>query len=275
MKYIRELRMGPPKSFKTGAVVGTYPKPLLYVGFDREGISVIPPKGKLPAKEELPMDVSYEDVVHIKPGEVMAYYDGAKPAPKVLAIDYTSAGITDLNFEFKPAAMSQPYKLFMDDYNQISAKIRMGVALPWKTVVFDSLTGYEDVLLNHIASYNAAALSDARQWAGQIGGKVRQTILSITTWPCHVVIICHSAIDKNENTGAIVETPSVFSRLRDDIGGLFSQFFYAVKNPGTNTPVIWPHDKMFVKGIGARWPSGLPSEVKPDFNSIYGKENLT
>jgi hypothetical protein len=45
MKYIREGRMGPPKSFKTGAVLGTYPKPLLCLEFDESGGDIIPSKG--------------------------------------------------------------------------------------------------------------------------------------------------------------------------------------------------------------------------------------
>jgi hypothetical protein len=264
--------MGPPKSFKTGAVVGTYPKPMLYLGFDREGISVIPPKGVTPGPGELKLDVTYDEIRHAKPGELPSFLH-TSDQPRVLAVDYTTGGTMDMELDFRPAKMSQPFMAFVQDYNQASAFIRSGKALPWRTVVFDSITGYEDILLNHISSYNPAAMADARQWAGQVGGKVRQTILTLTSWPCHIVFIMHSMIEKNETTGMVLELPSVYSSLRTDMGGLFSQFFYAVKSNGV--PKIWPHDKMFVRGIGARWPSGLPAEMNPDFSSIYGKEGLT
>src|SRR6266576_6273881 len=40
-KYIREGRMGPPFSYKTGAVVETYPKPMLVLEFDPSGLDVV------------------------------------------------------------------------------------------------------------------------------------------------------------------------------------------------------------------------------------------
>jgi hypothetical protein len=261
--------MGPPKSFKTGAVVGSYPKPMLYMQFDREGISVVPSKGAPPGS--IPMDTFIEDVIIAKPTEVPSFL--AKPTaeqPRILCVDFTLNMVAPLANDFKPPAYSQPFLNFLSAYNHIVAFIGSGKPLPWATVVLDSVTGFEDIILNHISSVNPNAMSDARQWAGMTGGKVRQTLLSLCGWPCHVVAIMHSMIDKNELTGLVMELPNVFSGLRNDIGGLFSQFFYQVKNNGT--PVIWPHDKMYVRGIGSRWPANLPSEVKPDFNSIYGKE---
>jgi hypothetical protein len=267
-KLIRECRMGPPKSFKTGAVVGSYPKPMLYLGFDQGGITVVPPKGRQVSNGEMIMDSCFEDIVHIKPREVKGWL--SKEQPKILAVDYNTQGTADIDLFFRPAPNSAPFQNFIFDYNELSTYIRSTQSVPWRTVVFDSVTGYEDLILNHISQSNPQAMEDARRWAGQTGGKVRQTIITLCTWPCHVVFIMHSQIEKNETTGTVTELPSVFSNLRSDIGGLFSQFFYAVKNNGQ--PKIWPHDRMFVRGVGARWPSGLGAEINPDFNSIYGKE---
>jgi len=36
--------------------------------------------------------------------------------------------------------------------------------------------------------------------------------------------------------------------------------------------VVWTSDKLYVSGVGPRWPIGLPQECQPDFKSIYGKE---
>lgn len=272
MKLIRECRMGPPKSFKTGAILGTYPKPLLYLQFDREGASVIPWKGAPLLPGNIPLDVTYDEITTIQSHELAAWL--AKPMaeqPKILVVDFTLSQVTDLDLAMKPAAFTQPRANFIAAYNNVSAHIRGGKPLPWKTAVLDSVGGYESIILNYISATNPAAMADARQWAGQVGGAVKQTILSMTGWPCHVVFIAHSQLDKNELTGQLTEMPNVFSKLRDDIGGLFSQFFYAVKN-GSGEPIIWPHPQMYVRGIGARWPSNLGKEVKPDFKSIYGVE---
>lgn len=94
----------------------------------------------------------------------------------------------------------------------------------------------------------------------------------MTAMPLHVVVLLHSFIEKNELTGEITEKPNLYSQtLRDDFFGLFSQVFYSMKNM-SGAPMVYVSDKYPVKGIGPRWPQGLPQENAPDFTSIYGKD---
>ncbi len=257
MKLIRELRMGPPKAWKTGAIVGSYPKPMLYFGYDHGGVDIIPS-----VKTE-GYDIIHSDIEFVKAGTFQVK-DNPKP---VTVVDYSTVSPVTLSLEYMPTKSQEGLQTFYKDYNQLSGK----ATLPYKTIVFDSVTGYTDIVLAHLASFNPNAMADARQWAYQAGNKVRQLILSATCLPAHVVFIMHSAIEKDELTQQIRELPSVYSGLRNDICGLFSQAFYATKTP-MGKPVIWTNDKMFVKGIGPRWPAGLPQECAPDFKSIYGKE---
>ncbi len=257
MKLIRELRMGQSKSFKTGAVVGSYPKPLLYFGFDHGGVDIIPN-----VKTD-GFDITYADLDFRKPGSFVC----DAPTKRVTVLDYARVCPVTLALDYLPTKSQEGMQAFYRDYNQLAGKAE----LPYKTIVFDSVTGYTDIILAHLSSFNPNAMCDARQWAYQAGNKVRQLILSSTCLPAHIVFIMHSAIEKDELTQQIRELPSVYSGLRNDIGGLFSQVFYSAKN-AQGKPVIWTNDKMFVKGIGPRWPSGLAQEVSPDFQSIYGKE---
>lgn len=256
-KLIRELRMGVPKSFKTGAVIGSYPKPMLYFGFDHGGIDVVP------ATKQPGFDITYSDIDFQKVGSFALQQ--TKP---VTALDYSSVAPHTLTLEYLPTKSQEGLQTFYRDYNQLTQK----ATLPYKTIVFDSATGYMDMVMSHLSSFNPNGMADARYWAFQVGQKVRQLILSATCLPCHVVFIMHSAIEKDELTQQIRELPSVYSGLRNDIGGLFSQVFYAAKSNGK--PVIWTNDKLFVRGIGPRWPNNLPQEVAPDFASIYGREGL-
>jgi hypothetical protein len=256
MKLIRELRMGAPKSFKTGAVVGSYPKPMLYFGFDHGGIDVIPDK------KTDGFDCTHADIDSVPAGKFAL--QATKP---ITMVDYSTVCPVTLALDYLPTKSQEGLQTFYRDYNQLASKKE----LPYKTIVFDSVTGYTDIILAHLSSFNPNAMADARQWAYQAGNKVRQLILSSTCLPAHVVFIMHSAVEKDELTQQIRELPSVYSGLRNDIGGLFSQVFYSAKNGG-GKPVIWTSDKMFVKGIGPRWPAGLPQECAPDFQSIYGKE---
>jgi len=267
-KLIRELRMGPTKSFKTGAVVGTYPKPLLCLQFDEGGIDIIPSKGMESGdKEAIKFDITSEDIVTIKANAFRSYL--AKPMaeqPKVLCIDLTDSSLKNMSLEFKPLGDSQPMQDTVDTMNALTTICN------WKTIVFDPLTGFQQIMLNHIAKINPNAMADARQWAGQVGQKVQQMIGVLTSLPCHVVLIAHTQLDKNEMTGAILELPNVYGKVRESIGELFSQVFYSTKQ-GTK-PQLWSTDQGFVRGIGTRWPVGLPAVCNVDFNSIYGKETL-
>lgn len=276
-KYIRELRMGRPKMLKTGAVVGTYPKPLLYFGFDRDGISIIPRKSYVAADSAVKLDCCYEDVFFADTGSMSKQL--AKPEqPKIVCFDYTKDMPLELMLTYTPQAAQLAAERFQaplaGDYNQLVAFYRKTGAIPFKTVVVDSMTGYGEMIKSHLASFNPNAMVDARQWAYMTGEKQRQLCLSMTGLPAHVVVIFHTTEPEvNEETKMINELPNAYAKsFRDVVGGLFSQYFYATKEGGK--PVIKNADHMFVKGVGSRWPAGLPATVAPDFTSIYGKEQL-
>lgn len=266
--------MGLPKSFKTGAVVGSYPKPMLYLGFDRGGIDIIPSSEAAYASNPtlIRSDVLHGEIKNIPPGQLQNWV--TKPEseqPKVLSIQCYDGGTPGVSLEYKPSASQLPMQLFVQDFNHLCGK----PTLPWKTIVMDSASGFSDLILSHISAVNSNAMLDPRQWASMCGGKIKQTVLSLTMLPAHVVIILHSTLDKNELTGEIKEEPSLYSKgLREDFFGLFSQVFYATME-ANNIPMVLPSQRYPVKGIGCRWPIGLPSSLAPDFKSIYGKELLT
>jgi hypothetical protein len=269
MKYIREARMGLPKQFKTGAIVGTYPYPMLYFGFDRGGLDVIPTKGARRGTNDVLMNITYDEVKFVKPSEIATWLaKSAAELPKILAVDFPLIMNNEFSLDTGATKCQTPMIEFRDMYNKVVAC----KTLPFKTIVLDSVTGYTDACLSYISSANPNAMADARQWASQAGGLVRKVILSMTCLPCHVVVLLHSFIDKNEITQEVREHPNVYGQmLRDDFFGMFSQVFYAAKD-AAGKPVIWPSDKYPVKGIGPRWPQGLPKECAPDFMAIYGKE---
>jgi hypothetical protein len=272
-KLIRELRWGPPKSFKTGAVAGTYPKPMLYFGFDVDGLSVIPSKNTPKNDQLVPFDVCYEDIVFCEPGKLREWV--VKPLeqqPKILCVDYTKVRPQTLTLDYSPLKSQEALQKFQDpltgDFNQLCGK----TILPWKTVVLDGVTGYMEVVMSHFSSLNPNRMADARDWAFQIGQMVKRVMCSFTMLPCHSVILMHDEMEKNELSAQISIIPSVYGKeLKNISGGLFSQYFYAMKNVNNGKPVILSNDKMFVKGVGGRWPI-LNGEVAPDFRSIYGKE---
>ncbi len=272
MKYIREARMGLPKSFKTGAIAGTYPKPMLALMFDEGGLDIIPSKSNPTPPGLIAMNVSAEDIVWTKPADFPTWL--GKPAseqPKILAVNFYGEIKHPVTFDVKQYADSSGMQAFVNVMDALYTHLGTGKPLPWQTGMLDSLTGLTDVVLCFIAKYNPASLADARQWAAQAGIKVKQACAAMNGLPWHSVTILHSTMEKNELTSVVNELPNVYSKLRDELSYMFSQFFYALKD-GTGKPIIWTTDKMYVKSLGPRWPVGLPTECQPDFKSIYGKE---
>lgn len=248
MKYIREGRFGRSKQWKTGAVVGTYPQPLLAISLDEGGLDVLP---------NPPMFIKPNDL-----GKLCA-----KPAnelPPVTAIDLCDASVKQATLDFNVKPDSSRLQGLVDISNTL---IALKERLPFKTVVVDPLTEVEAAVLGHIAAAQNAALADPRKWASMVGQKVKDLILAFTQLPCHVVFIMHSNVDKNELTGVITETPRLYSKYRDIIGANLSQFFYATKVNGK--PKVFTTDQGFVQGLGARWPANLPAVCDPDYKSIY------
>jgi hypothetical protein len=271
-KLIRELRWGPPKSLKTGAIAGTYPKPMLYLGFDVDGLSVIPSKNAPKDAALIQFDVAFEDIVMCEPGKLSEWAKKPKSEqPKILWVDYTKVRPRELTLDYCPLKSQEALQKFQNpgtgDYNQLVNKTE----LPWETVVLDGVTGYMEVVLSHFSSANPGRMADARDWAFQVGQMVKRVMASMTMLPCHSVVLMHDEMEKHELSQQINVIPSVYGKeLKQIVGGLFSQYFYSMKSQ-TGKPVVLMSDKMFVKGVGGRWPV-LQGEVAPDFKSIYGKE---
>ena len=251
IKLIRELRMGPPKCWKTGAVVGTYPRPLLVLNFDQEGLDVI-------TEAITPISVvDFETVCKLP----------VDKQPPLSVVDFCDTQVKLMTEVYVPQGATKPFKEFVETVNRL---VRVGC--PWKTIVLDSASGLGDAILAHIAATNASSLASALKWAPMIGGKVHQCMGVMTSIQSHVVFIFHASTpEKDETTQQVEITPLVASKwARDRVGSLVSQYFYQCIESGK--PIIHTRDNGYVRGIGCRWPNGLAPKVGATFKDIYGKE---
>lgn len=255
-KYIREARFGAPKSQKTRMVTGTYPKPMLVLEYDPGGMTV-------------DLSPGYSGpITWVKVDEAIALLK--KPTaelPQLVVVDMAGICTTELDVAYSPLKDAQT---FPETIKLVNALVRQ---CPFKTVVLDTITGLSDAIYGHQAVMNTAALADARKWAGNIGMKVKQVIEVTHRINAHTVTIFHEETDKNELTGEIRTFPMMYSKVREMVAALFDQFVQATEVGGK--PVIITKASGLVKGIGMRWPSGLPEKCPADFQSIYGKEKLS
>lgn len=248
--YIREGRMGPPMSYKTGAVVETYPKPMLVLEFDIGGLDVV----KQPIVEITPRQVREECA---KATEVL---------PPIQAICFNAHGKRQLDL----AKKSGDNMVALNLTDVVNTIVQTGC--PWKTIVVDPITGLSEAFVGHITVVDSAAMNDARQWAFQVGTLIQRTIMVIQGLPCHSVFIMHVQTDKNEITGEIITEPMIPSSFRQRAATLFSQFFYAQIENGK--PVVYAQPTGFVKSVGMRRPEVSPAKMGATFQDIYGTEAL-
>jgi hypothetical protein len=253
MKYIREGRFGPPKCWKTGSIVSTYPKPMLVFEYEQGGLEIIK---------------DYSSIKWLPYTEVM---NPPSPIPSITAIDFSFKPEQIMLSTPAPSKDSATFDHTVDAINRMAFQADKTKPFPYKTVVFDSVTSLSESILRHISANNAALLVDARKWAGIAGAKVAQVIGYLGSLPCNTVFIFHTETNKDEDTKVISEQPMMYSKLRDSIGKDFSQFFYQ----GVVGREVKVRVKAFdyVKGIGARWPHfGEQELIGPTFNDIYGME---
>lgn len=253
-RYIREGRFGKPKTFKTGIVLGTYPKPLLHMSYDAGG-------------HEIHKPASDYSVVAIDELRFILHPDPAKRVPppaKITVIDLSFKPLGGMDTNYVPAPNNLSFQLTVDVINLLRG------FNPFKTVVVDPVTGLSEAIWQHQAVTNSAALADPRKWAGNIGLKVGQVIDYITALPCNSVFLFHEDTEKDELTGKITTLPNVYSRLRNFLGGKFTQFYYQIG--GRPVAKVQVMDSGLVQGIGVRWPTFSTLEMNGDFQSLYGKE---
>ena len=269
MKLIREGRFGPPKCFKSGAVIGTYPKPMLVLMLDSEGLSMLPPRGYIFKKGEIPIDTFFEDVVWSTTTELSDWVK--KPAeelPKVLAVDLADVRIEQPNELYQPVANKRGYQDFITILRTLVDKC------PFATVVLDPVTGLSEVVHQHIAGVNSKRLDDAMKLSPDIGYQILKTQGTLSLLKAHTVMIMHETLimelDNVTRKSSLKEVrpmiPSKFARER--IGGLLTQYLYQHHNMGE--PEVLTKDSGYIKaGLGCRWPHGLPAVVGPTFKDIY------
>lgn len=273
MRYISEGRFGGPKTFKTGSVVGSYPKPMLVLSLDSGGLDVLPPRGYITPKGKLQLDSFYEDIEWTTPEELAPFTQKkTEELPRILAIDFSKYRIEAPSELYVPRARRDGYQAFVTALRSVTEG-----GCPWATVVVDPATGLSELIHQHIAAVNPKKIDDTMKWSVDIGYQVIKTQGALSTLKCHTVMLLHETAvfeaEGRDRTQSLKELrpmlPSKYARER--IGGLFSQYFYQHMSMGK--PVVQTQDDGYVRAnLGARWPLGLATEVGPLFQDIYGKD---
>lgn len=250
MQYIREGRIGPYKSGKTKNVLESYPKPLLLLNFDVQGYTCVDPKL---------LDFIKSSDWLIAPATWL-------PTKDITVIDYST---------LTPKLTLNPFRAYEQGTGMslLTDVNKLFDFCPFKTVVIDSFTGLNDVMLRFVCAINKITYIDQGSW-GQISGKSLEIInYMCASLKAHLVVIMHEHFEKAELTGEIRILPAAYGKSREEVGKIVSQLFYSIveKNAkGGFDYKVRTKDFGLMKGLGARFPQDLPEVCPATFEGIYG-----
>lgn len=253
-KYIRELRFGKPKTWKTSSVVGTYPTPICLLNWDKDG---------------------YTSVVGRKMAKLTSDEFRKAIADKSFVWTTNEVWILDYAHQDKPRIATDQFKnqtqvplqRFISDVNAMFDNC------PFKTVVLDSTTLLNTGVMEFVLQLNSVKMPTLPLW-GQILGKLEEIIGCMCSLPCHVVLISHEDAEKDELTSEITLWPMFTGQMKRKAGMQVSQYLYATTETtgdGKTKGVIYTQPRGLIRGLGMRFPQGRPAVCEPTFEGVYGK----
>jgi hypothetical protein len=233
---IRELRFGKPKSGKTKNVVESYPKPMLVINTEMDGLSSV--RG-VDVKE-----VSQVDLLSLLPSKPDAL-------PAVTVVNALIGSSRKISLTTKPEYTEKPFQLIGTVINNLYDK-----GCPFQSIVFDSLSGLSEAAINLVGKLDEKLMADPRKWAGVAGAKAQEVLNGLFALKCPVVVmLAHEQTSTNEKTNDTTTTPMVVGSLKERIGALASQVFYSevtTDSAGKPKYIVRVRPIGNVKGIGAR-----------------------
>lgn len=154
----------------------------------------------------------------------------------------------------------------------IDQLIKEGKDLPFHTLVLDSLTTFSHYILEDYLFRSQKAIKRAfpdipsQQDYGLLDKHLTRIISGLLSLDCHVVMIGHSLVEKDETTGAIERKPLMAGKFADKVSIYFEEV-YACKNVGGKR--LWHTTPE--GGYIARTQRGLPKETTMDIQEIFPK----
>lgn len=255
-KYLRELTFGPSGTGKTKAHGEGYPTPMLVLNTDSGG----------------PDSITTRKVLTMKSADFRAAIAAKQEAwGEVTVLDYTMQPTEITSTQFV-----MPDRRRMDDFIADVNCLTRGF-MPFKTLVLDSWSGFDPMCLEYIWALNGQSIGTLSQYTqtyyGQLASKKYQVLGALLAMPCHVCVIAHSEMLKDELSGAIQIVPAGTGKLQQTMAKLFSQVLYATTEDGKDGRpkyVVWTVPKGMVTGPKLRWPQGKDPVIENSYRAIYG-----
>lgn len=188
---------------------------------------------------------------------------------EILVVDYATVGM--IKAAQYTNADTTLIMNFINDHNLLWSRQEECVGRGIRHVVIDSLTSFQQPVLEFILALNGRLITVQQDW-GQAIAKVNEILQSGVATPFDYILIAHTHIEKDELTGKIEEGLLIYGKtLPNVILAKFDDIFYAtIENTPTGQKYLWgTMPEGFLKGVGTRNFDGLPSKIEPNFEKFY------
>lgn len=168
------------------------------------------------------------------------FIDSFDPGGSVVLADLIAKGEAIVRTQFENEDPKNPTAFAAWD-SSLDKIEQSGVMEKFGTYVLDSATTWGQACLNTILAKAGRAGGTPQQndWYPQMV-LMEAGIRRIFKFPCDVIFICHSDIQKDEVIGKIVRSPMLTGKSKTRIPLLFSEVYYAdAKLSSKGTEYIW------------------------------------
>jgi len=170
--------------------------------------------------------------------------------------------------QLQASLISDPIDEFMKITREIESKAK---ALPWKTLVIDSVSTYSQAALKHIVRTNPGIKRSPKdnpglQDYGILKREFQRVIPGILGLPMNIVMIGHIKIDKDETTGEIIRSCNTDGAFGRDMPIYFKEVYRTYVKNGKYMAQTQADFK-----YACRTQRGLPNEIELSYENIRGK----
>jgi hypothetical protein len=181
---------------------------------------------------------------------------------------------TDISYEsYTPVdARGTSARKFNDDMG----KLRNAKSFPYQTLVIDSMTTFSDEGMNYLMEMNPGVKRmqtgvvrvPAQQDYGIARIWFKQMIQTILTFPCNVIFTAHIHVEKDELSGAIIRSPMLAGKLKQELPIYFEEVYRAYVEGGKHYLQTKPDRSYSI--IRSQIP-GMPDKIESKYGEITKK----
>jgi phage nucleotide-binding protein len=198
------------------------------------------------------------------PGVGKTTFAATTPKPMILNLEGGEKSIMDQDIDLANCQS-------IDDVRDaVSHAINNG----YKTLVFDSLTRYCEMLMDEIVKDDKKKKPQIQHW-GELNDRIKRMIYSLQKKDINTVLIAH--VKEIEEDGRIVKRPYLNGGLMQSISGIVDVVGYLyVTNRGDRLLSVNPKDNWYAKHRTIK-SNRIKEDLEPDFsvleNRIFCREN--